>query len=129
MLSCDGVTCVVSNWKGDLFCDPELHCSEHEFDGNDCLDLALDLGSVCSGAPTSACLAASTETACAGRTGCAWKNAVQVEGSVYVGLTLAMDTAVVPSATAAVAREDWETQFVTEMVSSHVRKQRHGSFV
>lgn len=118
MLGCDGTTCVVSNWKGDGFCDSDLHCSDHGFDGDDCLDLALDLGSVCSGAPTSACLQGTTELVCAGLTGCAWKNGVQVEGSIYVGLTLAIDISVVPSAvSASVTRLEWETQFITEMTT------------
>jgi hypothetical protein len=95
--SCDGESCVVANWKGDQFCDGALHCSDHDFDGGDCLDLSIDLGSVCNGQPRLGCLAIESEPACRDVAECTWQNAVQVEGAVYIGITLAIDISEVPS--------------------------------
>ena len=70
---CGGADCVVQNWIGDGFCDSALHCSAHEFDGGDCLDLSVDQGSVCSGQRMLGCLAAQTEQACRALSDCSWK--------------------------------------------------------
>ena len=67
---CDETSCVVTNWIGGGGGDGDLHCSQHEFDGGDCLDMSVDEGSVCSGQRMLKCMAAETEQACAGIADC-----------------------------------------------------------
>ena len=63
------------------------------------MDLPIDLGSVCNGQPwlLVGCLAIESGPACRDVAECAWQNAVQVEGAVYTGITLATGISEAPS--------------------------------
>ena len=58
---------------------------------------------------------------------CHVQNAAQVEGAVYVGITLAMDIAEVPAITATAERSAWENTFIDELQLYSFHTQFHPS--